>query len=321
MDVVDFKVPTAPGDATTSAQVPAPESRQYRNPTAGSESPDTDSESPTFPDLAGFSMQVLDQPLDEIDPHAMVLPPRHFADELLRWYWRNMHPVFPFLHWPMFEGKYRSLWKQQTPPGHGQQAFEERLYLATLNMVLAQACFRYEAIPLTQRQQHADEFYKRSLRLVSVEALDTASIPVVQLLLLRAMYLYFSGRADRCWLISGAAIRVAIGLGLHLTPRRPLNQLEREVRRRVWYAGCVPLDQYGSPTHPRPAPCERVVTVVAESLQPLSAGPASSHQISVSRRCPRRLTRSICLQLTRAVSRTVSRPAWPSSFSPRSTWP
>jgi hypothetical protein len=190
-------------------------------------------------------MQVLEQSLDEIDPNAMILPPRPFADELVRWYRRRIHSVFPFLHWPSFESKYRSLWEQKAPPVDRQQAFEDLLFLASLNMILAQACLRNEAMPLPQRQYHAGEFYKRSLRLISAEALDTASIPVVQLLLLRALYLYFAGRADRCWLMPGAAVRVAIGLGLHLAPRRPLNQLDREMRRRVWYAGCLSLDQYG----------------------------------------------------------------------------
>jgi hypothetical protein len=218
--------------------------RRSQEPTFSSESPMSAPDSPDFPDLIGFSMQLEDHSLDEIDPRAMDLPQRPFVDEMLRWYWQNFHSVFPFLHWPTFESRTRSLWKQKERPNQG---FETLLFYAKLNMVLALAYLRNEAIPLDQRQCHADEFYKRSLRLVSAETLDTASIPVVQLLLLRTMYLYFAGRADRCWLMSGAAIRVAIGLSLHVTPKRPLSQLEREMRRRVWYGGCLALDQYDAP--------------------------------------------------------------------------
>jgi hypothetical protein len=174
----------------------------------------------------------------------MVLPPRHFADELLRWYWQHIHSVFPFLHWPQFESKYRSLWERGPAPN---QSFEVFLTYATVNMVLALAYFRDETVPLSQRQHHADEFYNRSTQLVSVDALDSSSLAIVQLLLLRGWYLYFAGKADRCWLISGAAIRMAIGLGLHAPPKKKLNQLDREMRRRVWYGGCISLDQYGAP--------------------------------------------------------------------------
>lgn len=216
--------------------------RQSYDPTMGSESPMSPLDSPTVPDLVGLSVRALDQPLAEIDPHALLLPPMPLADDLLRFYWHNFHSVFPFLHWPMFQAKARSLWKQKVPQGQG---FDDLLFYAMVNMVFALACLRNENIPVEQRCYHADEFYKRSMRLVPAETLDTASLATVQMLLLRTMYLYFAGKADRCWLMSGAAIRVAIGLGLQAVPKKEVNQLEREMRRRVWYGGCVPLDQYG----------------------------------------------------------------------------
>ncbi|KAK4233969.1 hypothetical protein C8A03DRAFT_19052 [Achaetomium macrosporum] len=200
-------------------------------------------------------MQPFDQPLDEIDPRvATLLPPRQFADDLLRWYWVYVHSIFPFLHWPMFKARYYSLWKQKAPPGNQEEAFEDLLFLSTVNMVLALACLRNELmIPIELRQHYGEEFYRRSLRLISAETLDTASLSVVQLLLLRALYLYFGGRADRCWLVSGAALRVAIGLGLHVAAkRRALNQIEGEMRLRVWHGGCVPLDQVLATTFGRP---------------------------------------------------------------------
>jgi hypothetical protein len=179
--------------------------------------------------------------LDQIDPNAIALPQRHFADNMLRWYRRNVYSLFPFLHWPMFESQYHAVWEQPEQPA--RPGFDDLVFRASLNMVLALACLRSDAIPLEQSQYLADEFYNRSMRLVSIETLDTASIAIVQMLSLRALYLYFSGKADRCWLMSGAAIRVAIGMGLNIPPKRTLSQLEREMRRRVWHAGCVSLDQ------------------------------------------------------------------------------
>ncbi len=213
--------------------------RSHDHTSFGSESPVSESGSLNFPELAGLSMETLDQQLGEIDPHALALPPRPFADDMLRVYWQNYHSIFPLLHWPTFERKYRALWKQAERPRLG---FADVLFQATLNTVLALACLRNDAMTLEERQYHANEFHKRSLNLVPIESLERASVEIVQMLLLRALYLYFAGRPDPCWLISGAAIRMATGINLNLTPPRKLNQLEREMRRRVWYGGCITLD-------------------------------------------------------------------------------
>jgi hypothetical protein len=244
-------------------------SHHSHTPHTRSDSPTTVSNAPTFPNLVGFSLEPLDESLNEIDPHVMVLPPRQLADDLFRWYWQHVHSIFPFLHWPSFKHDCHSLWKQETPPSRGPRVFEDRLFRATVNMVLALACDRNEGIPLGQSQSYANNFYMRSLRLIPVETLDTSSLSVVQLLLLRGTYLYFAGRADRCWLTVGAAIRVAIGLGLHATPKRPMNQLEREMRRRVWYGGCVSLDQYG-PQYEPPMLCHLTNAVIGSSQAPLA---------------------------------------------------
>ncbi|GAB1320014.1 Fungal-specific transcription factor domain-containing protein [Madurella fahalii] len=213
------------------------------DPSTSSTLPKTALDSPVFPSLVGFSWDALEQPYGDVLPQPIVLPPRPFADDLLRWYWQHVHAIFPFLHWPTFKSQYHALWKPRNPPDSSAQKFEEIVFHASLNMVLALACQRNDSLSLEQRQHQAEEFYTRSRRLISIESIDTASLPVVQLLLLRGMYLYFSGRADRCWLMVGTAVRVAIGISLHVTPKKPLNQLEREMRRRVWHGGCVPLDQ------------------------------------------------------------------------------
>ena len=244
--------------------------RSHDHTSFGSDSPVSEPESLTFPELAGLSMQTLDQQLDDIDPRALALPPRPFADDMLRVYWQNYHSIFPFLHWPTFQRKYRALWKT----ARVRLGFAEILFQASLNMVLALACLRNDGMTLEERQYHASEFYKRSVKLVSVESLEWASIEIVQMLLLRAMYLYFAGRPDPCWLISGAAIRMATGINLNLTPPRKLNQLEREMRRRVWYGGCIALDGYVNDHH---YPRFGMVTMpVVGSSRALSAEPARS---------------------------------------------
>jgi len=202
------------------------------------------------PNILGFQEEILDPSFGVFDRRAIVLPLQSFADSLLRWYWKNYHSIFPILHWPSFMAEYAKLWapSPSASPSGGGRVFEELVFHATLNMVLALGCQRSESLSVPQREFHASEFYKRSQRLISIETLDASSVSVVQLLLLRAMYLYHASLADRCWVMLGAAIRVAVGMGLHAgASRRTLTQLDKEMRLRVWHFGCVTLDQYSHP--------------------------------------------------------------------------
>ncbi|KAK3322722.1 fungal-specific transcription factor domain-containing protein [Apodospora peruviana] len=207
---------------------------------------------PLVPNILGFSLNnVYETAFGDFDlqRQAIVLPQRSFASALLGWYWKYVNSIFPILHRPTFMAEYEQLWQSNI---YGHQ-LEELVFHATLNMVLALGCQRNEGISLNQREYQADEFYRRSQRLISIESLDTSSLAIVQLLLLRTLYLYFAHRADRCWLMSGAAIRVAIGMGLNTAASRGvMTQLEREMRRRVWHGGCMILDTIISSTFGRP---------------------------------------------------------------------
>ena len=177
------------------------------------------------------------------DLRDLVLPPRELADELLEWYWGFIHPLSPVLHKPSFRAQYQSLWEPPVP-GYRPSAFDNAVRYATLNMALALGCQRNEGYGVDERQSLGEEFYHRSKTLVPLETIDHYSLPVVQLLLLRGLYLLYSPYADRSWTMVGAAARAAQAIGLD-TPRlhsTPAPQLTREMRRRVWYT-CVMLDR------------------------------------------------------------------------------
>ncbi|KAK4464105.1 activator of stress genes 1 [Cladorrhinum samala] len=213
-----------------------------------------------FPAISGASSNNIDRSLGELGLQDVAFPQPQMAQDRISWYWHHVHSVFPFLHRPTFERRYQSFSQTGLSPQESHLGFDEAVFHATLNMVLAMGSQRNGTIPPAERQYQAEEFYRRSLRLVSVEALDTMSLSIVQLLLLRALYLYFSGRADRCWVMAGAAIRVATGMGLQTVPRRPMSQLEREMRRRVWHCGCVGVDLILSSTFGRGPLISRAVS-------------------------------------------------------------
>ncbi|KAK5659654.1 hypothetical protein OQA88_862 [Cercophora sp. LCS_1] len=196
------------------------------------------------PNMVGFFVDSADPTFATFDHQAIVLPLEKFADTLIEWYWLHVQSLWPILHRPTFEAQYSKLWGSSAHSPYGSHGFEELVFHATLNVVLALGCQRNESMTLAQREYQAEEFYRRSQRLISIETLDGSSLSVVQLLLLRTLYLYFSARANRSWLMLGAAIRVAIGEQLHASgPKNAaVTQLEREMRRRVWWAGCVTID-------------------------------------------------------------------------------
>jgi hypothetical protein len=166
----------------------------------------------------------------------LVLPPRQLADNLLQCYWELFHPVLPILHHPTFNAAYSQLWQ----PIAGNKA-QDVLFHSTLNIVLALGCQRNEALEETEREDLSKEFYRRSAKLISLDALDASSLQIVQLLVLRGSYLLYTPYADRCWNTVGVALRVAQAVGLQSVGTAVSNQLNREMRRRVWHS-CVMLD-------------------------------------------------------------------------------
>lgn len=173
----------------------------------------------------------------------LVLPPRQQADSLLQCYWELFHPIYPVLHRPTFHDAYSQLWLPTEFLGFTTYSkVQDVVFYSMLNIVLAIGCQRNEGLTVPEREDLADEFYSRSVKLVSIDALDTSSLELVQLLILRGFYLLCTPHADRCWVIVGVALRIAQAIGLQLAkPTVASTQLNREMRRRVWY-NCFLLD-------------------------------------------------------------------------------
>jgi hypothetical protein len=172
----------------------------------------------------------------------LIIPTRQLADNFLQCYWELFHPVYPVLHKPSFHAMYTQLWQPfDVSDLTSHNNHQDVVFHSTLNIVLALGCQRNIALTVAEREDVAGEFYKRSMKLVSMDTLDTSSLQIVQLLLLRGFYLLYTPYADRCWSTVGVAMRVSQAVGLHLATAGVPHQLEREMRRRVWHI-CVLLD-------------------------------------------------------------------------------
>lgn len=188
---------------------------------------------PLLNDPIGFTVSNTDDVRLELD--ALLLPEKKLADSLMDTYWRFSHPIFPLLHRPSFMKKYENLWKSTESFSLSKYTGSDMILLAMVNVVLAIGCQRSEHCPANWRKRDAESLYKRSVRLVSAETLDSYSFEVAQLFVLRIIYLQYTSFASRCWSTLGIAQRVAYGLGLHRDSPESTSQLEREMRRRVWH--------------------------------------------------------------------------------------
>ncbi|KAF4200993.1 hypothetical protein CNMCM8927_002243 [Aspergillus lentulus] len=118
---------------------------------------------------------------------------------------------------------------------------EDPIFLSTLNIVFAIGCQFSDLVAPDRRTNLGDQFYQRSRALYDIDALDSASILTVQMLLLTGLYLQSTKYASRCWHMVGLAIRTAQDIGIHIEHTRPSKtQLEREMRRRQDGEGIQP---------------------------------------------------------------------------------
>ncbi|EWG49267.1 hypothetical protein FVEG_08843 [Fusarium verticillioides 7600] len=177
-----------------------------------------------------------------------VLPPRRQADHLIELYWFYVDPLYPFLDRNRWTRAYNAIFSGTT------MDLNERVFVATLNVILALSTQLVESHSLEQREQSSETYFQRAQELLPMSPWEPGSLELVQCLLVTSQYLQSTYNPHQTWMVIGSAIRMAQGLGLHL-PETSANRSEpgeRELLRRIWY-GCVLMDRMVSVTHGRPA--------------------------------------------------------------------
>jgi hypothetical protein len=167
------------------------------------------------------------------------LPQRSVANALLDRYFSAVHPVWPFLIEDATRRRFDVTWSSDETPSP--------VWMAQQNLIFALACQFYESeagAPLTDVYDAGMRFYQRGNGFVMAHAFNMCSIAMIQTLLLVAQYQQGTMRSNECWLTTGHATRMALGLGIHTSPTSPakVEPLDRELRRRLWW-GCFSLDR------------------------------------------------------------------------------
>jgi hypothetical protein len=190
--------------------------------------------------------------LPEYGSHAtadpVVLPPRHFADELLSIYFNLVHPLYPYIDSIELDEFYKSLWGGRS----GNHA--ETVCIAILNTIFALSCQLNESILPEQRAPSAEVFFLRAKASLKDHIWHVGSLQSVQCFLLMGQYLQSTNNAAQCWTFVGLAIRTAQNLGIHLPATSAAIKFSRrrELVRKVW-SGCIMMDRVLSMTHGRPS--------------------------------------------------------------------
>ncbi|KAJ5364822.1 uncharacterized protein N7496_010535 [Penicillium cataractarum] len=193
------------------------------------------------------------------------LPPRAFADHLVKLFFEKIFILYPLFHRPAFEAAYQNLWRGEDEPnvpaptdlqiGIGSRTESEPtsiVFQCALNLIFALGC-QFADIAPEEAESVANSFFLRAKHFIGLDFLDINTLGVVQTLLITALYLQSSPYPSRCWHSVGNACRVAFGLGLHKSDiLATLTPLESEIRRRTWH-GCVIMDMTLSMTYGRPS--------------------------------------------------------------------
>lgn len=123
-----------------------------------------------------------------------------------------------------------------------------RAFYALFNILIALGSLH--ATPMRENSSSAtttsrttgDLFYGRAESLINDDAMDHNNVLSVQVFILMAQYLQTTGKVNKCWVTVGTAIRIAQGLGIHLSPPSE-SQAQLQERRRTW-AYCIQMDRY-----------------------------------------------------------------------------
>lgn len=117
--------------------------------------------------------------------------------------------------------------------------------MSTVNAVFALAVQSQESLDLSTRERLSGRYFGRAHGLLHLPIWETGSIELIQCLLLMSQYLQCTNKPHQTWMVAGAAVRIAQGLGLH-SPElwsAPPQDDAAALKCRVWRA-CIIMDRY-----------------------------------------------------------------------------
>lgn len=178
------------------------------------------------------------EPLSVDDVYA--LPDRNTGDQLNHFYLELGWPAVPFLFLPAHAATYETV--------YAIEGSSDALASALINACFAIATRLAQGLPGGSIVDEgvleaAESYYTRARQLINQVGVDVADLRIVQALLLLTQYSQAALEPMRAWNTLGAAVRMAMALGLHADGEaKGTDDLTLvEQRRRAWWA-CWLLD-------------------------------------------------------------------------------
>lgn len=176
--------------------------------------------------------------------------PKEVSEELLKFHWCWIHPLFIFVYRPAFT-RGMTLVNSSQP-----NALDPPYFSETLLRVIHSHCARFLNHDIYQ--QHFDmrytaaEFMQQTSQdariSLAMETLNSSSIPTIQALLQQSAREVVFARPSQGWLYGGMAFRMAFDMGIHLpsdklqTFVKSLSNEDIEIRKRLFWS-CYTWDK------------------------------------------------------------------------------
>lgn len=208
------------------------------------------------------------QAISQAMPDARLLPLQASRQStevhLIEAYFTYFQPVVPMLDEQGF-------WEI-----HKSGSRKDNRWLGLLNIVLALGSIA----GTTADDSSHYTYYLRARNHLSLDALGSAHLETIQALgLMGGYYLHYVSQPNLAYSLMGAALRMAMAMGLHEEPTRSDNSLsELSLDRRVWWS-LFCMDTWGSATLGRPSMGRYKPTIAVKIPQWLKS----------VRTCPRRV--------------------------------
>ena len=166
------------------------------------------------------------------------LPSRMETDGLVQLYFDNYHAIYNIIHMPTFRQEYNEMWNDLT---NARPHFVAIVLLitATSHLLVGSEPWLYTANSSTARERAIATIAlcEGWLQRQSQKHVTVADFQIRFLIVLAKML--NANKFKRTWTDAGNLLRFFMSAGLHRNPdhlRKPTSALDKEMRRRLWFA-------------------------------------------------------------------------------------
>ncbi|KAL4884625.1 fungal-specific transcription factor domain-containing protein [Aspergillus karnatakaensis] len=178
-----------------------------------------------------------ESPQDSSLPPTHDLPPRDVARRLCHNAFEDACSLIRFVHEPLFYGMLDRIY--DLPPE--QFTNDENSFLPLLYIVMAVGCLFSDdgagTLDLSGYESaigQGFQYFKAGRQLLEIT--DCRDLSSLQAICFMVLFLQSSAKLSTCYSYIGIALRSALRLGLHRSVTTNFNPIEREMRRRVFWA-------------------------------------------------------------------------------------